>query len=69
MDMDLFGSLAMELGNLKGNFGIVDLGLDKHEGCYIARLHLSTVGSNTLIIRRRNLVGWRMISVNGDGLW
>ena len=30
--MDSFGNLAMELGNLNENFGIVDLGLDKREG-------------------------------------
>ena len=31
-DMDLSGSLVMELGNLEGNFGIVEVGLDKQEG-------------------------------------
>ena len=30
--MDLSGSLVMELGNLEGNFGIVEVGLDKQEG-------------------------------------
>ena len=30
--MDLFSSLAMELGNSEMNFGIVELGLDKQEG-------------------------------------
>ena len=30
-DMDLFGSLAMELGNSEEDFGIVELGLDKQE--------------------------------------
>ena len=63
-DMDVFCSLAMDLGNSEGNFCIVELGLDKQEGCLIARLHIRTVGSNTLV-GRRNLVGWRMIWVNG----
>ena len=31
-DMDLFGNLAIELGNSEEDFGTVDLGLDKHEG-------------------------------------
>ena len=31
-DMDLFGNLAMDLGNLEWNFGIMELGLDKKEG-------------------------------------
>ena len=31
-DMDLFGSLAMDLGNSEGNLGIMDLGLDKQVG-------------------------------------
>ena len=30
--MDLFGSFAMDLGNLEGDFCIVELGLDKQEG-------------------------------------
>ena len=30
--MDLSGSLVMEIGNLEGNFGIVEVGLDKQEG-------------------------------------
>ena len=31
-DRDLFGSLAMELGDSEGYFGIVKLGIDKQEG-------------------------------------
>ena len=31
-DMDFFCSSVMELGNSKGNFRIVDLGLDKQKG-------------------------------------
>ena len=30
--MDLFGNLAMDLGNSKENFGIVELGFDEQEG-------------------------------------
>ena len=67
--MDLSGSLVMELGNLEGNFGIVELGLVNRRGCSVARLYVSTIGNNTLVIRRRNLVRWMIIWVNRRCTW
>ena len=59
-DMSLSGSLALELGSLGGDFDMVDPGLETQRRCSVARLHVSTVGSNTLV-GRWNLVWWRMI--------
>ena len=54
-DMDLFGSFAMELGNLEGDFCIVELGLDKQEGF---------LGSSTIRLAQLGATPWL-----GDGIW
>ena len=49
MDKDFFVNLVMELGSSWGNFGILDLGLDSWERCFVARLHINTVRINILV--------------------
>ena len=66
-DMSFSGSLTLELGSSGGDFDMVELVLDTQKGVLVAPLHVSTVGSNTLV-GRCNLIGWRMIWVNGRGI-
>ena len=50
-DMSLFGSLALEIGSLGREFYMVELGIYTQEGVLGISLHISIVGSNTLVGR------------------